>query len=359
MLLHSLGPDLKRPTMIWLNQNSLDPVDLSDSSALQYAGHVSDGPVGKFQDHGEFWKQLNVGFTHCHRPTMTGDGFNRFQSHFMIFYGHIEDELLLGWPPYLAIMLPFTTWKRWFIVDGKLRKRAKTTLPWPFLPFHLHPGHHRRGVEGAEWWNRISPPVGFHPASQPRVTEDQPLMWSNCCLVEPHMNKATGFFDLKRDSNMNHLGLWELFLRPNRACDWICCSSHSIDMPNPCPLSSSHVHLRHLRCWNSFWIQLNFGNGFKHQTAAKKNRWVRSNGGWLIFEGEKEKNAGWPYSSPIKNTHVMGIAHFQHPYFSDMSLQCQEHLPKKKWPISHLAKPEKRSGDWKRGFYFAYTLHIF
>jgi hypothetical protein len=55
----------------------------------------------------------------------------------------------------------------------------------------------------------------------------------------------------------------------------------------------------------------------------------------------------------------MGIAHFQHPYFSDMSLQCQEHLPKKKWPISHLAKPEKRSGDWKRGFYFAYTLHIF
>jgi hypothetical protein len=74
----------------------LDPVDLSDSSALQYAGHVSDGPVGKFQDHGEFWKQLNVGFTHCHRPTMTGDGLNRLQSHFMIFYGHIEDELLLG-----------------------------------------------------------------------------------------------------------------------------------------------------------------------------------------------------------------------------------------------------------------------
>ena len=181
----------------------------------------------------------------------------------------------------------------------------------------------------------------------------------NCCLVEPHMNKATGFFALKRDSKMNHLGLWELFLRPapgHVTGDVAALSSH--DMPK----KKTWVPVTYICDISGVGIadtaERN-GNGFKHQTAAKKNRWVWSNGGWLIFEGEKEKNAGWPSSSPIKNTHVMGIAHFQHPYFSDMSLQCQEHLPKKesgRFPTWQSQRKDPMIGS--AGF-TSLTLYIF
>ena len=121
MLLHRLGPD---------------------------AGHVSDGPVGQFQDHGDFWKQLKMWDSPIgHRPTMTGDGFKMFQSHVMViiwsYWGWFVAGLTTLFGNDVAklccqIMLPFTTMENagflWKFQTAE--KRAKlTTLPWPFPPF--------------------------------------------------------------------------------------------------------------------------------------------------------------------------------------------------------------------------------
>ena len=157
---------------------------------------------------------------------------------------------------------------------------------------------------------------------------------------------------------MNHLGLLELFLRPNsRATGYIASSHgvdqplkrkvlHRIDMPSPPWAPATYI------CDIS-GVGRAFGYSWTLAIALSTKRLRkrpagRHEGGfrWNYFRGISEQIAGWSSSSQKRKKWCDGYRPFPPPIFPND-------------PSNPLGKPSKMIRWLETRAYFLYTLHIF